>query len=239
MMNLATHWMAVDRRSRQNIRKALKNCRVEPISFERLAEEDWVLEMDTRSRQERQVPISEETWRRPYMSATNLPGFEPWGALVDGRVVASLLTFQMEDCCEMISQQCHRDYLNARVNNALSFVVTQAMINRTGIRSVFYTLQSLDDPASVDRFKFCMGYIAKPVRQRVVLNPLFEPFSNSFIHSIAARLLQRNPGNGILAKAEGMLRFHLQGKRRLKEQDFPECLVDRKIKLFEELNFCE
>jgi hypothetical protein len=229
----------LDRRSRQNIRKGLKNCRVEPVSLERLAEEGWLLEMDTTSRQERQATISEEIWSRRYMAAADLPGFEAWGALVDDRLVASLLTFQMEDCCEMISQQCHRDYLNARVNNALSFVVTQEMINRDGIQSAFYTLQSLDAPPSVDEFKFRMGYKAKAVRQRVVFHPWLEPFINNFIHATVARFLRRYPGNRTLAKAEGMLRFHLQGKRRIKEQDLPECLVDRKIDLVGGLDFCE
>ncbi len=107
--------------------------------------------------------MSEKPWRRRCMAAADLPGFEAWGALVDGRLVASLLTFQIDDWYELISQQCHRDYLNARVNNALAFVVTQTMISRTGNRSIFYTLQSLDAPASVDDFKFRMGYRPKPV----------------------------------------------------------------------------
>lgn len=227
---------SLDRRSRQNVRTGLKNCRVGPISFERLAEDGWSLEMDTVNRQGRRITTSKEIWRRRYMAAADLPGFEAWGALVDGRLVASLLTFQMEDFCEMISQQCHRDYLNARVNNALSFVVTQTMISRTGIRSIFYALQSLDAPASVDEFKFRMGYIAKPVRQRVVFNPWLEPLANSFIHTVMVRLLQRYRGNHILAKAEGMLRLYLQGNRPLNEQIWPECLVDQKIALFEALN---
>lgn len=226
----------LDRRSRQNIRKGLKNCSVEPISFERLAEDGWLLEMDTASRQGRQVTISEEIWRRRYMEAADLPGFEAWGAIVDGRLVASLFTFQMEDCCEMISQQCHRDYLNARVNNALSFVVTQAMINRTGIRSVFYTLQSLDAPASVDRFKFRMGYTAKPVRQRVVFHSLLAPVFNKATYAVVKLMFRCKPNNSSLAKMEGMLRFYLEGKCPPTEQDWPPCLVDRKIGLVEALN---
>jgi hypothetical protein len=227
----------LDRRSRQNIRKGLKNCRVEPISFERLAKDGWLLEMDTTSRQGRQVTISEESWYRRYMAAVDLPGFEAWGALVDGRLVASLFTFQMEDCCEMISQQCHRDYLNARVNNALSFVVTKTMVNRSVNRSVFYALQSLDAPASVDRFKFRMGYTAKPVRQRVVFHPLLAPVFNKATYAVVKRMLRRKPNNSSLAKMEGMLRFYLEGKCPPSEQDWPTCLIDRKIGLVEALNF--
>jgi hypothetical protein len=218
----------LDRRSRQNVRKGLKNCSVEPISFERLAEEGWRLERDTLDRQGRRANESEQTWRLRCKAAADLAGFKAWGALVNGNLAASLLTFQMDDCCEMISQQCHRDYLNARVNNALTFVVTQTMINRPDIRSIFYALHSLDAPASIDEFKFRMGYHAKPVRQRVMFSPWFAPFESEIFHKVLIRLLNRDPGNQILAKAEGMLRFYLQGKLPLDEQVWPERLAQSK-----------
>jgi hypothetical protein len=215
----------LDRRVRQNVRSGLKNCRVEPISFERLAKDGWLLEMDTLDRQERRSRLTEETWRKRYMGAADLPGFEAWGALVEDRLVASLLTFQMGDCCEMISQQCHRDYLKVRANNALCFVVTQTMVSRTGIRSIFYALHSLDAPPSVDEFKFRMGYVAKPVRQRVVFHPWLAPVFNRASHTVVKHLLRRFPDHPTLAKAEGMLRFYLEGKRPLNEQAWPECLA--------------
>lgn len=221
----------LDRRSRQNVRNGLKNCRVEPISFERYAKEGWFLETDTLDRQGRHKKQKEERWQRQCMAAADLPGFEVWGALANGRLAASLLTFQMEDCCEMIFQQCHRDYLNARVNNALTYVVTETMINARNLRSVFYALHSLDAPCSIDEFKFRMGYDAKPVRQCVVFHPWLQPFANDFAHAAMARLLKRYPGNHTLSKAEGTLRFHLQGKRQLEAQDWPECLACHKSEL--------
>lgn len=224
----------LDRRSRQNVRSGLKNCRVEPISFERLAKDGWLLEMDTLDRQGRRARSGEAAWRQRCLAATDLPGFEAWGALVDSRLAATLLTFQMEDCCEMISQQCHRDYLSARVNNALSFVVTQTMISRTGIRSIFYALHSLDAPASVDEFKFRMGYVAKPVRQRVVFHPWLAPAFNRASHAVVKQLLHWYPDHPTLAKAEGMIRFYLEGKHPLIEQNWPECLTPYKKELCED-----
>ena len=221
----------LNRQSRRNVCMGLESCRIEPISIERYAKEGWLLEKDTLARQGRRTNQSESQWYRNCMAAVDLPGFEAWGALIDDRLTASLLTFQMEDSCEMISQQSHRDYLSARVNNALTFVVTQRMINRPNIKSVFYSLHSLDAPCNIDEFKFRMGYTAKPVRQRVVFNPTLESFVNSLTHAGIARLLRRYPGNHILAKAEGMIRFHLQGKRPLHEQDWPECLLDRRMEL--------
>lgn len=218
----------LDRRSRQNVSKGLKNCSVEPITFERLADEGWLLERDTLDRQGRRANESEQTWRLRCKAAADLTGFEAWGALINGHLAASLLTFQMDDCCEMISQQCHRDYLNARVNNALTFVVTQTMISRPDIRSIFYALHSLDAPASIDEFKFRMGYHAKPVRQRVMFSSWFAILASENVHKVLIRLLQRDPSNQNLAKAEGMLRFYLQGKLPLDEQVWPEHVAPSK-----------
>jgi hypothetical protein len=229
----------LDRRSRQNIRKGLKNCKVEAISVERYAQEGWLLEKDTAERQGRKIALSEKDWHNRYMAAVNIPGFEAWGALVDGRLAASLFTFKTLDCCELITQQCHRNYINKRVNNALSFVVTKKMLNRTGIRSVFYSLQSLNAPESVDKFKFRMGYAPKPVRQRVVFNSLLSPFINKASFSIVKWIAGNRPNNSFLSKMSGMLRFYLKGKCAPGSQRWPECLLKKKnelLKLIESKN---
>ena len=229
----------LDRRSRQNVRTGLKNCRVEPVPLERLAKEGWSLELDTAQRQGRRLSANQTIWEKRFGAAADLPGFEAWGAFVEGRLVASLFGVQIDDCCELISQQCHRDFLNARVNNALSFVVTQTMVNRPAIRFIFYTLQSLDAPPNVDEFKFRMGYSAKPLRQRVVFHPWVKPFANPLIQKGLKRLLRSDPENSRLSKAEGLLRFHSEGKLPLSEQEWPECLGEHKAKMLEKLNHRE
>jgi hypothetical protein len=115
----------------------------------------------------------------------------------------------------MLYQQCLRKYLSDHVNNALSFVVTQTMLSRPGVKSILYGLHSLDAPASVDEFKFRMGYTAKPVRQRVVFHPCLKPIFNHYSHAAVQRLLAWRPGDPILAKAEGMMRFYLERRRAL------------------------
>lgn len=225
----------LDRRSRQNIRTGLRNCEVEPIPLERLAEEGWYLEEDTTKRQGRQLEMDQDAWRRRCLVAAGLPGFEAWGALVNGRLAASLLTCQVDDWCVMISQQCHHDFLRSRVNNALTFVVTKTMVDRVEIRSIFYALHSLDAPSSVDTFKFRMGYRAKPVRQQVLFHPWIQPFAHRFSHSVLEKTHQHYSSNRFWAKAEGMIRFNLQGNRPLGEQNWPECLEANKEQLLNNL----
>jgi hypothetical protein len=80
-----------------------------------------------------------------------------------------------------------------------------------------------------------MGYIARPVRQRVDFHPWLRPLASTTTHKLLTRLFLSNKGNPLIAKAEGMLRFYLEGKRSLKEQDWPENLVSCKTELLNSL----
>jgi hypothetical protein len=203
--------------TRKNVRRGLRNCSVQCIAFDLMAEEGWALQTDTLERQNRQVQISERDWQMRCLAAKDLPGFEAWGALVGGRLAASVITFRMDDCVYMLSQQCHREFLTAHVNNALSFTVTQAMLRRPGVRSIFYSLHSLDAPPSMDEFKFRMGYSRRIVRQRIVFHPVLEPLVNPALHALFRAAKALRPGNPVFMKAEGMINFYLEGKRPLED----------------------
>jgi hypothetical protein len=210
--------------ARKNVRRGQRNCVVEQISFEFLAREGWALQIDTLDRQGRRLRISRQEWQRRCESAGALPGFDAWGALVQGVLAASVITFQMGDCCYMLYQQCRRDFLTAHVNNALSFVVSKALKGRAGVHSIFYALHSLDAPEDLDDFKLRMGYTAKPVRQRVVFHPRVAPFFNPVTHALLKLARRLRPGNPLICKAEGMVRFYIEGKRPVEKQRLPEPL---------------
>ena len=85
-------------------------------------------------------------------------------------------------------------------------------LSRPGVTGMFYSLHSLDARSGVDQFKYRMGYGAQPVRQRVAFHPWAAPFFNRATHAALRRLAQWQPGAPVLAKAEGMLRFYLEGR---------------------------
>jgi hypothetical protein len=214
--------------ARKNVRRGLKNCAVEQVPLELIAQAGWELQIDTLKRQGRHFKLDRSSWQRMCRAAGDLPGFAGWGAFVNGSLAASVITLQVNDCAYMLYQQCLRQYLPQHVNNALSFTVTRALLAQPGVRSILYGLHSLDAPPSVDEFKFRMGYTAKPVRQRVVFHPALQPFANPASHALLKQVCRLRLGDPILAKTEGMLRFYLQGLRPLDQQDFPVPLcVDR------------
>jgi len=210
------------------VRKGMQRAQVEPVPLARLAEEGWELEVDTCRRQGRAVPLTREAWRRRHLAAADLPGFEAWGALVEGRLGACLLCVRVDDWCEALSHQSHSDFLAARINNALTFGFTEGMTRRPGVKAIFYGLEGLDAPATVDEFKFRMGYRPVPVRQRVALHPWIPAAAVAPGHRVLAAAARRRPTSGTLGKAEGMLRFHLEGKRPAVEQRWPECLREER-----------
>ena len=210
--------------ARKNVRRGLRESAVRPISFQLLASDGWRLHQETLDRQKRDELRDRKDWERLCLAAGDLPGFEAWGALVQGRLAASVITFQLQGCCYMLYQQSKLDCLTAHASNALSYTVTRTMIQRPEVSSIFYGLHSLDAPSSVDEFKFRMGYSRKLVRQRVCLHHACVPLFNPLTHILLKTARFVRPRNRVFAKAEGMIRFYLGGKRSLKQLPSDNCI---------------
>jgi hypothetical protein len=215
----------LERRTRQNIRKGLTNCQVEQIPLSRLAKEGLHIIKDTVIRQKRHPNGREERWMDLCSSAYDLPGFEAWGALVDNVLAGFLLTFQMEDWCYFLYQYSLKDFLTARINNALCYTVTKNFLDRPQIKSILYSLESLDASDNVDEFKFRMGYVAKPVRQKILFHPWLQFAMNGMSCKVIDLFRRCSPHNSFLAKTEGMLRSYREQQNLIKTR---KLIIDRK-----------
>lgn len=214
--------------ARNGVKRGLEHFQVEQISFERLATEGWVLQKDTLARQDRLRSMTQPEWECLCRSADGLPGFETWAAISKGELASALIICRIDDVFNVPYAMSHSRFLADHVNNAIFFSVSREMLAREGVSGIFFTVQSLDAPVHVDEFKFRMGFTPKAVRQRVDFHPFLKPLATPAVHSWTQKLLQRDPSNPRLAKAEGMLRFYVEGKRDLAEQTWSECLVNQK-----------
>jgi hypothetical protein len=221
--------------ARNGVKNGMKHFKIEQIPLCRLADEGWKLQLDTLERQGRTSSMSQAEWQRICQSAEDLPGYEAWAATCEGELAATVLICRIDDWYAVPYAQSHRQYLNKHVNNILFYSVCIDLLARPGVNGIFFCLHSLDAPSSVDEFKFRMSLIPRPVRQRIVFHPLLKPLTNWTVHSALARLVKRYPENYILAKAEGMLRFHLKGRRPLADQEWPEILEEEKDRLLASL----
>ncbi len=217
--------------ARNGVKRGLTRFKVEQISFERLATEGWALQEDTLARQDRLRSMTRQEWEKLCRAGNDLPGFETWAAIADGELAGAVIICQLDHVFNVPYAMSHSRYLGEHVNNAIFYSVSCEMLNRAEIDEVFFTVQSLDAPPSVDEFKFRMGLQPKAVRQCVEFHPWARPFTNASLHGWTARLLERDPSNPWLAKAEGMLRFHVEGNRPASEQNWHECLAGQRENL--------
>lgn len=215
--------------ARNGVRRGLDHFKVQQISFERLATEGWVLQQDTLARQDRLRSMTQKEWERICRSAADLPSFEAWAAISNDELAGAVIICRIADVFNVPYAMSHSRFLADHVNNAVFFSVSREILGRDGVSEIFFTVQSLDAPANVDEFKFRMGFEPRAVRQRVDFHPFLNPFATPTIHTLTRKLLQRDPSNPQLAKAEGMLRFHVEGKRRIVEQAWPECLTTQHV----------
>jgi hypothetical protein len=214
--------------ARSDIRRGLRHCEVERFPCRRLAEEGWILQRETLERQGRASSMSQTEWKRICITAGNLQGFEAWGATHEGELVSSLLSFSMDNTVNILYQQSKTIQHKFRVNNALIYVFSNTMLERPGIRQIFYGLHSLDAPSSVDQFKFRMGYSPLLVRQQVVFNPFIQPFINKSSYRIIKNISSSWPNNLIAQKGTGLLRNYLNGRLPLSKQQWPNVLLHKK-----------
>jgi hypothetical protein len=218
---------ALSKKARHDVKKGLSLASIERISLACLAAEGWNLRRETLVRQHRADAETETDWRRLCLSAEGLNGFEAWGAILQGKLTAALLALWCDDHYYILYHQSLTEFLPFGVNHALAYAVTADVLTRSEGATIFYGLHSLDAPSSVDEFKFRMGYTARTVRQRVVFHPWLRPWAQPFSHTLLEAGLRLMPRHAILSKAEGMLRFYLQGRLPLEKQPLPPPLQSK------------
>lgn len=197
------------KRTRHNVRLGLRDSSIEPIAFSLLANDGWRLSLDTLHRQGRSLRRTERAWRRMWDLAAELPGFEAWGAFHKGQLAATHVWFRMNDTHCLVHAQSLRQFHRYEVNKALAFTTIKAMVDR-GDGPLFFGVESLDAPPSVDQFKFLMGAAAKPVRQRVLFRSALRPFLGRSAHVLLRLARRLRPQSSAFAKADGLMRFYLE-----------------------------
>jgi hypothetical protein len=207
--------------ARNGIRCGLKHFTVENVSFERLATEGWELQKETLARQNRLKSMTHKQWELLCSSAEDLAGFEVFAAISQGKLAAAVIVCNIDGLYSVPYAMSISRFLRYHVNNALFYSICCELLGRENSRGVFFTVESLDAEVHVDEFKLRMGFEPQVVRQNVIFHPFLRPFITSALYSINHKLFGYYPANPLLAKADGMLRFYLEGRRPAKEQNLP------------------
>ncbi len=194
---------------RSKVRRGLKRCRVCSADLIVLEREGWELHLETLRRQNREQAWTTDRWARFWSAARQTPGVEGWGAWVDGRLAAFLVTVRFEDAVEFLLSRSSTEERGAYPNNALIFTVAEEMLVRRRAPEITFGLESLEPVKPLDDFKFSMGFRPRPIRQVVVFHPLLQlllarPRARAAVRRWVAHGELRNV---FWRKAAGLLRF--------------------------------
>jgi hypothetical protein len=136
------------------------------------------------------------------------PAYEAWGAFVDDRLAAYMVTLWVEDWAHILVERSTTALLKHYPNNALVYTVTNELLSRPGVEVVSYGWEPLSaSHASLEQFKLSMGFSKEAVRQCIVLRPWLRPLANRPIRHAIGRLAAMKPDTHRLQQVAGMLRF--------------------------------
>ncbi len=194
--------------TRSKIRRGLKRFEIRQASGCELESAGERAFLDTIERQGRNTADALRRWRRLLSAADCEEGVEIWSAWEGQTLAAYLIVFLVDDICELYQGRSRNDFLRYYPNNALVYSVTEEMLVRRGLREVTYGIESLENVPTVDAFKASMGFVRKPIAQKVLFHPLLRALLRfAFTRGMVRRLATRKNAAVFWRKAYGLLRF--------------------------------
>lgn len=194
--------------TRSKVRRGLKSNEVRRISGQELKAAGEQAFLDTVTRQGRADRYGVDRWHKLLDAADADPGIEIWAAWHEGTLAAYLLTMVFADSCELYEARSRNDTLKFYPNNALLYTVTRHLLAERGIPQVTFGIEGLEELDSLDQFKLAIGFVKRPVRQRVVFHPAlrmalgFPP-----VRMTIDRLASREGGKAFWRRARGLLTY--------------------------------
>jgi len=208
---------------RRNVRRGLKELRIEPVSAKELLVHGVQAFCDTR----RRVGLSDGTpehFRRRFTARAKCSGHVFLGAWKDDELAAFLSITEVDDWAEIEGCFSADALLNFRPNDTLMYRALSHYLVEKGGRVVCYGLSSIQadsNAVGLHAFKTKVGFEAKPVHRSFMLHPLLRPFGNRLTLLGLKAGLHWRPRERRLKKAEGMLASIL-GENRIPWTGAPE-----------------
>lgn len=187
---------------RNHTKYGLKHCKIEQMTFDRLVPLARQAHDDTTKRHGQEISLG-------LGLETNLdacPGYEAWGAFVQGLLVAYMVTLTVEDCVHILVGRSRDQFLKYYPNNALTATIFQEKFCHTNITAVNYGWESVVETEPLRHFKRSVGFAQEPIKQRIVIHPLLRPLVNP-LNARILEIVSKHSTSGSVRKLNGMLRI--------------------------------
>lgn len=161
--------------TRSHVRRGLKRIDVRRIEdAEQLVDDGYAINLSALARQEWGGDRSHYTNARRWATGLNatfaLPGREAWGAYADGRLVAYLRAYALEEDIYISSVMSRTDALPLYPNDALLHRFLESCRDRSGLRRVVFGLWCAKP--SLNEYKQRFGFTVLSLRLYRRLNPV-------------------------------------------------------------------
>lgn len=191
---------------RNHTKLGLKHFKIERMTFEQLVPLARPAHDDTTMRHGQQV--SARLGLEPNLDYC--PGYEAWGAFVQGRLAAYMVTLTVENWVHILVSRSMNEFLKYYPNNAIIVTILEDTFSRTGITAVNYGWESLAETESLQRFKINLGFVREPIMQRVVLRPSLRPVLNPITRKIFESI-SRHSTSGSLQRLNRVIQIASRG----------------------------
>jgi hypothetical protein len=194
--------------TRSKIRRGLKSNEIRRISGDELIRVGEQAFLDTVSRQGRADRYGIDRWHALMRAADAERGIEIWSAWHEDKMAAYLLTMVFEDNCELYEARSRNDTLKHYPNNALIYTVTRHLLVERKLPQVTFGIEGLEELESLDSFKLAIGFVKKPVRQRVVFHPALRlALGLPPVRMAIDALATRKTGSAFWRRARGLMNY--------------------------------
>lgn len=219
---------------RRNVRRGLRELRIEPINLDQLLEYGAQAFCDTR----RRIGLSDGTcrnFRRRYTSWGKCSEHVFLGAWKGDILAAFLSIAEVADWAEFEGSFSCDSLLHLRPNDTLRFYALSYYLLEREFRIVssgISSIQSTDNQSGLHNFMMKCGFEARSVHRAFVLHPLLLPIPNRLVHSAIKTMVRFKPKNRLLRKANGVLTSILEKNNWVETERVKT--VQRKIKAVQE-----
>ena len=191
--------------TRSKIRRGLARCTVERLEPAYVRVHGRAIHEETLHRIGVREPYP---WELYWRAVEQSDVVEVWGALAGADLVAYLVAVRGDRCTEIMVARSSTEALRFYPNNALVYTAVRDMLGRPEIDGVWFGAESLEGADTVDEFKLSMGFVKRPIRQRIVLHPVLRPlFRGGPVVRAIAGLAARQPQNELWRKLQRLSTF--------------------------------
>lgn len=170
----------VDKSKRSQVRKGLAQCSVEVlVDLEQHLSDLREINISTRSRTGYGRPASWyterfEEWKKEMLLLFALPGRQWWGSFAEGRMVAFLYGYHVDDRMYIDTFKSHGEALHLCPNDALLFRVMEHAYSTLGCTSVINS-EWAPGNAGLNSYKEKFGFVKTTHGVRKYITPLARP----------------------------------------------------------------